>query len=233
MVKKMIYSDKLKTLRENLELSQTDMANIIKVDRSAYGQYEREYVIIPINHLITLCDYFKVSVDYIFNLSHKNNNNFDETSKEISGKRIKNWRKEKKLTQEKIAQLLNTNRSVIANYERGRNYIATPFLYDLCNYYNVSVDYVFGLTLQKNYLDSKKDVEKEIVGQRLKSFRKENKLTQYKLAKVLNTTFSTISGYEKGRFLILTSFLYTICKKYKVSADYLLGKSDKPKYLND
>ena len=37
--------------------------------------------------------------------------------------------------------------------------------------------------------------------------------------------------YEKGKTLILTSFLYTICKKYNISADYLLGKIDEPKYL--
>ncbi len=149
------------------------------------------------------------------------------------GKKLRELRLNKKLTEAQIADILGVSRITYSHYEVDERVIPLERLNDLCNYYNISVDYVFGLTLQKNYLNSKKDVEKEIIGQRLKSFRKENKLTQDKLAKVLNTTFSTISGYEKGRFLILTSFLYTICKKYKISADYLLGRVDKPKYLND
>ena len=43
-----------------------------------------------------------------------------------------------------------------------------------------------------------------------------------------------IEEYKKNNceFLIATPFLYTICKKYNISADYLLGKIDNPKYLN-
>ena len=49
---------------------------------------------------------------------------------------------------------------------------------------------------------------------------------------ILNTVHPVISNYESGKFLIATPFLYTICKKYNISADYLLGKIDNPKYLN-
>lgn len=69
------------------------------------------------------------------------------------------------------------------------------------------------------------------MGYRLKNIRKENKLTQDKLAKKLNTNQSVIANYERGRTIISTSFLYTICKEYKVSADYLLGKTNEPKNL--
>lgn len=66
---------------------------------------------------------------------------------------------------------------------------------------------------------------------RLKEFRKENKLTQESLAQLLNVVKGTVGNYESGRALIATPFLYEICKKYKISADYLLGKIDEPKYL--
>ena len=69
------------------------------------------------------------------------------------------------------------------------------------------------------------------VGQRLKEFHKENKITQVKLANMLNTVQPVIANYEKGKYLISIPFLYTICKKYNISADYLLGKIDNPKYL--
>ena len=51
-------------------------------------------------------------------------------------------------------------------------------------------------------------------------------LTQEELAKDLNTTHSTISAYESGKTLILTSFVYEIAIKYKLSLDWLCGKID-------
>ena len=60
------------------------------------------------------------------------------------------------------------------------------------------------------------------------AFRKSQKLTQVKLASILNTVQPVIANYEKGKNLIATPFLYTICKKYNISADYLLGKIDEP-----
>ena len=50
-----------------------------------------------------------------------------------------------KITQIELAKVLNTNQSVIANYERGRNYIATPFLYTISKTYHISADYLLGL----------------------------------------------------------------------------------------
>ena len=62
-----------------------------------------------------------------------------------------------------------------------------------------------------------------------KSFKKlldKGYLTQEELAKDLNTTHSTISAYESGKTLILTSFVYEIAIKYKLSLDWLCGKID-------
>lgn len=47
------------------------------------------------------------------------------------------------------------------------------------------------------------------------------------LAKLLNTTHSTISAYESGKTTILTVFAYEICKKYNISMDYLIGRINK------
>jgi len=148
------------------------------------------------------------------------------------GIKIKNLRIENNLTQESIANILNIAKQTYNHYELQENIIPIKHLNTLSNYYNVSIDYIFGLTNIKTYLKYRKDVDYLKAGNRLKEFRKENKLTQVKLAEILNTTFSSIAFNEKGRNLIATPFLYTICKNYGISADYLLGKSDEPKYLN-
>ena len=132
--------------------------------------------------------------------------------------------------QEEVAKELDVSRSSYAMWESNNEIIPIKRLLDFCELYQTSLDYIFNLT-EKNYQQIKNfDKNKYIV--RLKEFRKENKLTQEKLANILNTNKSVICGYEKGRYIIATPFLYTICKKYHVSADYLLGKIDNPKYLN-
>ena len=147
------------------------------------------------------------------------------------GKNLKNLRIEKKLTQKELANELNIAKQTYNHYELQENILPIKHLNTISNFYNVSIDYILGLTERKNYENCKKEINKIEAGHRLKEFRKQNKLTQVKLANILNTTFSSIAFNEKGRNLIATPFLYTICKNYNISADYLLGKIDNPKYL--
>ena len=58
---------------------------------------------------------------------------------------------------------------------------------------------------------------------RLKTFRKLNKLTQQELAKVLGTTREQFYLYETGKRELRESQIVTICKHFKITADYLLG----------
>lgn len=145
------------------------------------------------------------------------------------GDKLKELRLEKCLSQYQIANILNIARQTYNHYEVNEKIIPIKHLVKLSQYYNVSVDYILSLTNTKQYQNSQKTIDKTLAGQRLKEFRKEHKLTQVKLSSILNTTFSTIAFYEKGRNLIATPFLYTICKKYNTSADYLLTIIDKPK----
>lgn len=150
----MIYNKKLIELREANDLKQYDIANILNIYKGLYNQYETEYEIIPIKHLNTLCNYFNVSFDYIFNFTNQKNYNYVKKEVDLKkmGIRLKEFRKEYKLTQEKLANILNLARSALANYERGRNVIATPFLYTICSKYHISADYLLGKTDEKIYL---------------------------------------------------------------------------------
>ncbi len=144
---------------------------------------------------------------------------------------LKALREDKNLRQKDIANLLKIDRKTYNHYETKEKIIPIKHLVYLSKYYDVSIDYILNLTDEKQY-DSTHDVDKIEAGKRLKEFRKDNKITQVKLASMLNTTFSSIAFNEKGRNLIATPFLYTICKKYNISADYLLGKINSPKYLS-
>jgi len=143
---------------------------------------------------------------------------------------LKYLREEKEIKQEELAKYLNITQSVYSHYETEYYIIPIKYLNSICNYFNVSLDYILGFTNLKSYQNSKSEINKNIIGSRLKEFRKKENLTQDSLGKILNTSKSLICDYEKGRAIIATPFLYTICNKYNISADYILGKIDNPIY---
>lgn len=60
--------------------------------------------------------------------------------------RIRDLREDKDLKQWQIAKILNCSQQVYSNYELGQRDIPTDILIQLSNYYNVSTDYILGLT---------------------------------------------------------------------------------------
>lgn len=59
--------------------------------------------------------------------------------------RLKALRKEKKLTQVKLGEMLNYGYTAIANYESGRNQPSIPDLKKIASIFNVSMDYLLGV----------------------------------------------------------------------------------------
>lgn len=62
------YYEILRELREDKDLKQEDIAEILNTTRSYYGQYERGIRPLPIDHLKKLCDFYKISANYILGL---------------------------------------------------------------------------------------------------------------------------------------------------------------------
>lgn len=147
-------------------------------------------------------------------------------------KNIRTIREEHSLKQADIANILGINRSTYTSYEIERDTIPIRHLNTLCNYFNISIDYALGLTNKKHYKNMRPDIDKNLMKERLKLLRKSQKLTQTEIAKILNTSRSTWTGYEYGKYQIPTLLLFEISKRYKCSMDYLLGKVDE-NYLRD
>lgn len=61
-------------------------------------------------------------------------------------RRIRDLREDRDLKQWQLAQYLNCSQQVYSNYELGQRDIPTEVLILLSNYYEVSVDYLLGLT---------------------------------------------------------------------------------------
>ena len=61
----MYYYGRLRDLREDADLTQKDVGKILNTTQQQYAKYELGVQEIPTNHLITLADYYRVSLDYM------------------------------------------------------------------------------------------------------------------------------------------------------------------------
>lgn len=62
---------RIRDLREDNDLTQKQVSDLLMCDQSLYSKYERGEREIPLNLIIKLADYYNVSLDYIAGRSEK------------------------------------------------------------------------------------------------------------------------------------------------------------------
>lgn len=60
-----MYFRRLRDLREDRDLKQTDVAALLGIRQTVYSRYERGYQNLPLEQLRAQADYYGVSTDYI------------------------------------------------------------------------------------------------------------------------------------------------------------------------
>jgi transcriptional regulator with XRE-family HTH domain len=65
----MMYQ-RLRDLREDRDLTQQDLADLLKVSQTTYSRYESGALDIPSTSLIKLARFYKTSVDYLLGLTN-------------------------------------------------------------------------------------------------------------------------------------------------------------------
>ena len=65
------YMEVLRGLREDRDLTQQQIADVLGTSQTMYARYERGANELPIRHLITLCKFYGVSADTVLGLSKK------------------------------------------------------------------------------------------------------------------------------------------------------------------
>lgn len=64
----MEYAQKIRDLRTDHDKTQAQIALILGTTKNQIGKYERGEQEMPIKHLLTLCEYYQVSADFILGL---------------------------------------------------------------------------------------------------------------------------------------------------------------------
>lgn len=131
------------------------------------------------------------------------------------------------ITQDEVAKRLKRKRSTICGWENDIDHIPIKMLIEYANTYNLSLDYLFGISsniwnYEKIILD---ETNKQEIGRRLKNLRIQNNFTEEKLANILNYSQAAYSYYEAGKNIVSTTVLSGIIKLYKnFSIDELFGR---------
>ena len=169
---------------------------------------------------------------------------------------IYSYRIENNISQKEIIEFLKISKGTYSAWENGQDIIPLKRLIDICDYLNISVDFALNISNTKSYKNYNSSFDKNTLQERLKSIRKEKNLTLKELALKLNTSPSVLSRYENGKsmtqkelaeILNITDkaiskwerglsfpdivMLKPLSEIFNISIDYLLGKSNGPKFL--
>jgi len=61
----MKYIDRIRTLREDRDLTQTEVARLLSIGQKTYSDYELGKTRIPLDSMLVLAKYYDVSMDYL------------------------------------------------------------------------------------------------------------------------------------------------------------------------
>ena len=129
------------------------------------------------------------------------------------------------MTQEELGYVFGVSKNTVSGWENAHDTMPFNKLIKFCNLYDYSLDFVCGLT-RKNRKYGKINTNKEKIGKKLKYLRVQLNLSQQALADDCNFSQATYSTYETGKFLINSITIYTICKTYNISMDYIVGRTN-------
>ena len=65
------YPERMRALRQDCDLTQKAVAEVLGVAQTTYSQYELYSRSMPIEHLYKLCQFYNVSADYLLGMSDK------------------------------------------------------------------------------------------------------------------------------------------------------------------
>ena len=66
-----MYFQRLRDMREDFDLTQTQLAKVLGIQQTVYSRYERGFQTIPLEHLLKLADFYDVSLDFLTGRTNK------------------------------------------------------------------------------------------------------------------------------------------------------------------
>jgi len=128
---------RLRSLREDHDLTQQNIADALFINRRTYGAYENGEISMSPETILAIAEFYHISTDYLLGKS-------DHPGTATQKNRLRALREDRDLTQTQIARVLDVSQTGYAKYETGELDIPTAVLIPLSRYYSVSIDYLLG-----------------------------------------------------------------------------------------
>jgi transcriptional regulator with XRE-family HTH domain len=139
------------------------------------------------------------------------------------GKRLKELRKEHKLSRENLSQKLDISYSSMSKYETDERTPPPDILGKIADFFNVSTDYLLCRTNDRRFAKGTSHFS-----DRLKDLRKIHNLKLNELADKIGIQPRIMQFYEEIEEIPSLTALHKIADYFNVSIDWLLGKTDNP-----
>ena len=137
-------------------------------------------------------------------------------------------RKERNKTQQDVATALGIPTNTYRSYEKDEREPPSDILIALAKMYNVSLDWLLGLSEYRNSIAEKKPTSK--IAARISAVMTEREINTAKLAELTDIPFTTLDKVLRGETKNPSSaHIAKIAKALSISSDYLLGLTDTPK----
>lgn len=145
------------------------------------------------------------------------------------GKRLKQLRTDKEITQLQLSEILGTAKSNISKYEAGTIEPNISILCKLGQYFNISMDYLLGITdIKSPYGSNHEHIGiNEEVGMSLAYWIRKTGLSYKEVAEKLGVSESQLEDYCSGFVELSLEELEELAKLCDVSTDCLLGLRQK------
>lgn len=140
--------------------------------------------------------------------------------------RIKGMRKERNLSQDQLAEITGVSKTTISYYENGIRVPDADFLVKIARYFNVSADFLLGLTEDENYAGDEDDQEVEYYAREALAYTK-NRGELKQFLSTFSTTIRFISDNPNNELHLIeslsdiTSFYNNIIIALDLRFDYL------------
>ncbi len=140
-----MYFNRLKEIREERELTQQYVADLIGESRSSYANWENNVVMLPLDIADKLSVVLNVDLSYLIGINTKSNfGKIKPLDYDVLLNNLNNLREKKKYTYEQIATYLDCDRSTCNRYFNNAVFIPIDKLVLLAKLFDIDLDKLCG-----------------------------------------------------------------------------------------
>ena len=207
-----MYGENIKKIRESKGMSRKQLADKVGITESAIFRYETNQREPRLSILCKISEALEVPINKLIYEA-------DEIIEMPTGKKIKSIRNKSNLTQQELADLAGISLRALSNYEGGTRVPPLEIMIRLAKALNVDIKDLDAKSPLVDYYD-------DILGKKIKLYRKYKSLTQKQLADKIGVSEITIRRYESNQKEPKHNTLIKIAEALDISIKELIDYED-------